>query len=224
MAENVLPPRQLGAGDTWGREIEKRLLKLTQDRASDKQTIANLNRTITAQATTLAQMNTGVTGLYQASEEQGTGGTEMADQINALRNDLNLLTDRLPVTRGEAQNLQGVAIAAGTSQIASISAEVPARKNRAVLSIHAYASLHKPDTTTLITRILVNGTALELPQHTTALSGRVDITLDTSREIVVEMGQTITISVQTTSTPTIPNLSASNPNLIQLAANIVFTS
>lgn len=222
MAQNIYPPRQLGEGDVWGREIEKKLNALAKDLATEKQKTANLTRASNTQSGSVAQLNQIADALFKASEEQAGGGTSMTDRLNDLSRSVNEIYDRLPVSRGNSSSYEGVSVGTGGVLYGTDSITVPSRKRRAVVSLSLSASLQKPSTDSLNTQLVINGVTIETPRNITSLAGRQQYTIVYSTEMTVEPGQELTFQARFTTATAIPNPSSANPNIIQLTVNIVF--
>lgn len=224
MTENIFPARQLGAGDTWGREVETRLEELSRELAIERQKTANLTRGSNTQAGTVAQLSNSIDNLLMQLEEQSGGGANMADQINENARNIGVIFDRLPVSRGSTSTFSGVGIGTGGVVFGATSITVPSQKRRAVVSLVLSASLHKPSTESLSTQLVINGTPVETPRNLTALSGRQEITLSYSREMIVAPGQELTFQAKFTTDTAIPNPSTTSPNIIVLTTNVVFSN
>jgi len=224
MTENIFPARQLGAGDTWGREVESRIRALSRELTIERQKTANLTRGSNTQAATVAQLSSSIEILLRQLEEQSGGGANMADQINENARNIGVLFDRLPVSRGDTSTFSGVSIATGGALFGATSITVPSRKRRAVVSLVLSASLHKPSTASLSTQLVINGVPVETPRNLTALSGRQEITLSYSTEMIVEPGQVMTFQAKFTTDTAIPNPSTASPNIIVLTTNVVFSN
>lgn len=224
MAQNKFPSRQLGAGDVWGREMESRVQSLARELEIEKQKTANLTRGANTQAGTISQLSSSIENLLVALEAQTGGGANMADRINELSKDVGVIYDRLPVSRGDTSSFSGASVGTGGVLFGATSITVPSRKRRAVVSLVLSASLQKPSTASLDTQLVINGVPVETPRHLTSLTGRQEITLAYSREMIVEPGQELTFQAKFTTATAIPNPSTTSPNIIQLTTNVVFNN
>lgn len=216
------PARQLGAGDTWGREIEKKIQALSKELAAEKQKTANLSRAANSQSGSIAQLTQIANILTQASEAQDGGGAIVFDRINDLSRSVSAIYDRLPISRGSTSAYEGVSIGTGGVLYSADSITVPSRKRRAVVTLSLSASLQKPSTASLSTHFVINGVAVETPRNITSLSGRQQYSLAYSTELTVEPGQELTFQARLVTDTAIPNPSTASPNIIQLTVNIVF--
>lgn len=162
MSERVFPQPNLGQGDQWAREIEKAIRDLGGKQQSHTQLLANLNRGSAATSMNSAKV-------YRSIEtiESGAGSTtefanDLANKITHIEASVASLQEAQTPPRALSVVANNVSVPAATvTTICTLTVDIPANANFALVMINGFYSVPSSATTkSVYGALVINGVTI----------------------------------------------------------------